>query len=1257
MEGPIKGIDRRPYKEIVGTDKAESDRLSKALLYSALGAIALKGTQIASNLTVSMDPTSLRYLHEGLSTPENPWWRVAGLQPSAGSHSTKYDVRLKDIFLEGVKRGEEVFGGIPRTFGAFGYLSRSTFTSEQSRLFISPDMLDGAWDHYSQLIKNSNKEPSPLDRVRGLAVAPHQGRPTLFRLEADGSLLEPLVDDVDISVRRWMPQGVDEKYRQIIRDADSISEAIGANRILHGNTAPFFVSKATGKVKIRSTARELLEPFLDVDKFENFLGENTSPRTHRALRDIHVLSKRMTERYMRVLDQPLEFYEELVYGGPDKAGGLLKKAQHSKAYGFFKNILGTGGNYKGTSLDMWARHAGRIGVATIGLAAAYEAGSLVTNTLLGKNLAQVGGEVIGAGERLYASLSDITGLTSLSKYQEEHATGSNRLLAIAGFGLSGFLTGHVGASIYNKVSSGAELEWREARKQIHSFKGSLGKVFKGDYTRGGKWGRIGAIAGLLLAAPMLPGAIGSSESYDEVVAKQSGETEVEVRKGRFWEFGRSDIEGEKIDYYRPGWYRRLQDEAFSDLQDNGLSDRPLSKMIKDIVDPYWKEKLYYYERPYGITGPDTSGFGPLGTLWGATIGRVLKPVRYMHEDELEGGGQGNLNEGQVVRYGRSISEASDPSLGGVSGPAVISPYSASFLAGEGVYKLTEATGLPGFIFSAIKGKLTGDGDFGTEDPVLASFADVGSIRDRFWDLNIGGAFGASEALRRMFPSERYQLDKVNPIKNRMPEWMPGPEYFKDFQHGDPYASIPEGEYRLPGSGYATRFKELKGVAPEDYPLIHQYKILADVAQYSKQFKSVRTEVERLAKSGRLSAEDQLLYEATETQLARKEQAIPFGSHEGLLGSYWKLIKDIGRLNPVEHLLPISPIHKTAGPSDPISEYETRNLYSTTSPFWGNPVEDFIKPAVNNLARIFGWDGIPKKEQERRDLVDYFDKLEYAKYKRLEAEARFQGNSRAAFSFSRKAEYTVYGADPYGNIDDILKIIPKEEKPYFREFLAETNVDKRKRILEITPDYMDKFYLAQWQKQTYAALAARGDLSSSEVETVQKIEASRSLEGELYNQEDWRDYQEEVSSGEVRKNTFADFLRGKKLTRYFDDSAPLPLPPTDWLGYDPSIPMDDIKLKVVESLGKDYHDFGLWESDKRELASKPYIQDIADELLSSNKEDHDFLLQALTRAKLDNLDIQITPSAGDKSRIILDIDTDRKKEIDSQLHKAGFRYGL
>jgi hypothetical protein len=1269
MGSLIRGIDRRPYVEVENYQETES-KIAKAAAYAALSFLGLRGVQFAAqNVHIKIDPSKLSYLHEGLSTPGNEWWKVAGLELDSDG---KAPVRLKDFFLEGVKRTEETLGGIPRTFGVFGYASRDVFTSPATRLSISPDDLLGAEPHYRALMENAGEKLKPSDMLRGLEVAPHQGKLGLFGKTASGELeASPLVSDVDVQVRRWSPEGAPDRFNHRIRDADIVTEFMGGTKIRgaeigESNPARFMVSKASGDLKITGITREFLEPFGDVTKMEERLSANLPEGAHKGIRDAHVFAKRMSERYMRILDAPLEFYEELIHGGPGAEGGLLKKAQSSSAYGFFKNLLGTGGDYSGSVIDLWARHAGRIGLVAGGLALGYEAGSAITNLFLDKNVAQVGAEVVGAAQRTYAATSDLTGLTALGQYQEEQAPGSSRMMAHIGFGLSGFLTGHMVASATAPlVKEAGEFGWRAAREEIHELPSALkrledtpliGNMFKGAKTRGGRFGAIGAVVGGLLAAPFALGSLGSSKSYDETLAEQSGETEVAVRKGAYWEMGRTDIEGEGIDYYRPGWFARAKDDAFGDLQHDEYADRPFSRFIKGLIDPYWREKKFYYERPYPVTGPETSGFGPLGTLWGATVGRVLKNPAYMHTDELGSGGTEGADDGEVIQYGTSVSDAPEGTLGGLGPTPAASPYSASFLGGEAAYKATEAAGLPGFVFTAIKKAITGEQDFGTEDPVLESFSQMGSVGDNYWDLNIGGGFGTTEAFRRIFPNERFQLQKVNPIANEMPDWMPGAEYFNDFQHGDPYASIQEGEYRLPGSGYESRFPELEGTSLEDYPDIHKYRILADVAPYSKQFKDVSQRMDSMADSNQLSDQDEMLYRATRAETEEKSRKVPFGEHKGIIGGYWEMLKKVGRANPVEHLIPLSPVHKFAGALDPISEYESKNVYSVASPSWGDPLDDFVAPAVTNAARMFGYDGIPQAESQRRELTGYFDKLEFMKYKKLEGAARAQDDGSAAFAYARKAEYTMYGADPYGTVDSIMKSLPREEKPFFKDFIAAETSEEKGRILELVPEYTKKFYLGQWQKQIHASLAAKGDLSSDEVSMVQQIEAARALEGESSSRSTWGEYQSEVASGSVRANTFPDFIRGKRLGGYFDDESPLDAPPTDWLGYDPAIAMDDVKLRVVENLGLDHHDFNIWEDDVAMARRKPYLDVAAEELLQGKAEERDYITKSLQQMELHNLDVQIVATGGNETRIVFDIDADRSGQLASALERAGVRYG-
>lgn len=77
-----------------------------------------------------------------------------------------------------------------------------------------------------------------------------------------------------------------------------------------------------------------------------------------------------------------------------------------------------------------------------------------------------------------------------------------------------------------------------------------------------------------------------------------------------------------------------------------------------------------------------------------------------------------------------------------------------------------------------------------------------SFNKTFWDENLGGFGGdVSEIFRRFVQKRNTSTEYVNPIRNTMPSYMPGRNYFTDFKHGDPYSKIDNGEERLPGEGY------------------------------------------------------------------------------------------------------------------------------------------------------------------------------------------------------------------------------------------------------------------------------------------------------------------------------------------------------------------------------------------------------------------------------------------------------------------------
>ena len=108
---------------------------------------------------------------------------------------------------------------------------------------------------------------------------------------------------------------------------------------------------------------------------------------------------------------------------------------------------------------------------------------------------------------------------------------------------------------------------------------------------------------------------------------------------------------------------------------------------------------------------------------------------------------------------------------------------------------------------------------------------MNSFSRSFWDASIGGLGGGPmEIARRFFPSEQRNRINVNPLVNNMPDWMPD-----SYKTGDPYTNIPKGEARLPGKGYET-LNELHPDQFGDYGAFDRYKILADVAPNSREYK-------------------------------------------------------------------------------------------------------------------------------------------------------------------------------------------------------------------------------------------------------------------------------------------------------------------------------------------------------------------------------------------------------------------------------------
>lgn len=137
------------------------------------------------------------------------------------------------------------------------------------------------------------------------------------------------------------------------------------------------------------------------------------------------------------------------------------------------------------------------------------------------------------------------------------------------------------------------------------------------------------------------------------------------------------------------------------------------------------------------------------------------------------------------------------------------------------------TGIYGYIGSSVFGR--------DESKFIANAGDIDSFTRQFWDAGVGGLGGETAEIGRRFLPEFSRRRRVNPLMNTMADqhaWLP-----EKFYMGDAYTKVINGEARLPGTGYeAINQLHPDQFASDGYGAIDRYKILADVAPNSPEYK-------------------------------------------------------------------------------------------------------------------------------------------------------------------------------------------------------------------------------------------------------------------------------------------------------------------------------------------------------------------------------------------------------------------------------------
>lgn len=343
----------------------------------------------------------------------------------------------------------------------------------------------------------------------------------------------------------------------------------------------------------------------------------------------------------------------------------------------------------------------------------------------------------------------------------------------------------------------------------------VGGAILGNKIAGNAGAFYGSIGGTLTSALGGFGLFDLTKSKDELEDIFSGRKEVPIRKGRWWPFGKTPWQGGRISYFRPHRIAVTRAQPLMTPVMYGSKEEYLSYNLNPmarLLDPYKNEREQYLRRPYPLTSSTFYGVPLVGPILSATAGQLVKPQRYMHKTELQtyfvSPGINSSYQNAPLPPGNLVTatETPDPIVPGTSlarSPEAKKPTDISSVINETIYRMgTEYMGLYGFLGDSLISSA------GLYDPFyatsqMASFDRVSSINRRFWDMQLGDP-GMTEYFRRFQPRVRSEIDFVNPLRNMMPDWLPGGSentYFVDYRTGDPYGKILEGEIRLPGPGY------------------------------------------------------------------------------------------------------------------------------------------------------------------------------------------------------------------------------------------------------------------------------------------------------------------------------------------------------------------------------------------------------------------------------------------------------------------------
>lgn len=972
-----------------------------------------------------------------------------------------------------------------------------------------------------------------------------------------------------------------------------------------------------------------------------------------------------TEASMKSLDNPLGGIEDLLKGMGAGDTSIFESKGWLTAKKYLNVNLGSGGNYDLTLPEMYKKSASNVAKkTTIGLLG-YEVADSIVRTIAPADTIFNDGIYTGL-TNLFATASIKIAETWSDKFQgykntqDQIAPGSTSILALAAIPLSGALMGSQYA--YAKRMGKTALEDTDKAAEIFSTKSTdsfLSKLgLKKEYTPMKKNALKGALIGAALAIPFLPGAL-IGESSSELRAQYSGEKEVAQKANRFWMMGGGSWEGTHTRYFTKHNVARVNADATDKVRygDDATKKKlnPLLHPLAYIKNPYRYEQMHESDMPYPVWGMDV-GYGSIyGKVFERTIGQIIKPdiinpaIREMAKDA----------EGMVEhsKYGAVVNKLSSILVGDKNSiPMPVDGKLASMIE-EGLARPPESANYDpnleaaGLTFQAGADLIGLKGwaaslplkDFGvSSDSIRTQLARSGeatsSARD-FRDWNMGDLGGLGEFQRKILgTSSGSIMERYNPLTNNMASWLPSNpnQYYIDYSKGNAYSKIERGEERLAGKGFEALNPELEGVDPEDYSLVYKYKVLSDVSKGSREHIRARQQVLQAYAGGALSKHETKIVEQTLDQEIARDNRKTFKDQstvsqrfksgpEGLLqGALWDIVSTE---SPLEMLTPIRPIAKFIHNRTAIEDYVETQLGGSDAAIWTNPYSHFIKPTANKARLIAERNFKSKEVTEKENIDEYFDKL--GTIKNLSDSNRTNDlNSVVASSLS--------GLFTNEQVMKFKKSLNADQKDYFESFSKEKDEKKRDKIRTILPEDVLRGYEQIWRNSDTAAKARANGSSvqqaitddfnrntkilahSMNTKPLTRAEKKSAVDLVDVNQDSYsnlgasRAERIEITQNEMIRKKIA-FQESASYVHHTTGS-----PTHKFMGWDPRLTVDDIKIKTLSIGGEDLKRFGFWKKDEERMNSITALNDEDQVIHSLSRIKADIHRNMMARQKIDSV---------------------------------------